>query len=138
LLTTQYLEEADLLAKTVAVIDNGEVIAKDTPAKLKRQLGATVIEMGWKVDSKAVSAEKILSKIVTAPIDREGSLLRLSADGPNVLIEALRELDLKKLPPESLAVREPSLDDVFLMLTGHHAEDAKDGMEEAKTVRARG
>jgi ABC-2 type transport system ATP-binding protein len=137
LLTTQYLEEADLLAKSVAVVNNGEVIAKDSPAKLKARLGSTVIEMSWSSAAKMNGAEKLLVQILESPPERDGQLIRFSADGPSVLVDVLRQLDLKKLPPETLAVREPSLDDVFLLLTGHHAEGGGD-MEEAKTVRAGG
>jgi daunorubicin resistance ABC transporter ATP-binding subunit len=136
LLTTQYLEEADLLAKTVAVIDEGRVIAKDTPRKLKARLGDTIIEMTWPTDAKAIQAEKTLEGVHKGEREREGNLIRLSAEGPGVLIEILRELDAKKLPPGSLGVREPSLDDVFLMLTGHHAEDSE--KVEAEAARAGG
>ena len=123
LLTTQYLEEADLLAKEVAVIDGGEVIAKDTPAKLKARLGSTVIEMGWPEGKSAIAAQEVLARILKNTPDREDNLVRFAAEGPTVLIEALRKLDTENLPPASLGVREPSLDDVFLLLTGHHAED---------------
>ena len=137
LLTTQYLEEADLLAKEVAVIDGGEVIAKDTPAKLKARLGSTVIEMGWPDGKNAIAAQEVLERILKTKPDREDNLVRFAAEGPTVLIEALRKLDTENLPPASLGVREPSLDDVFLLLTGHHAEDKT---EEAppEPVKARG
>jgi len=136
LLTTQYLEEADLLAKTVAVIDEGRVIAMDTPKKLKAKLGDTIIEMGWPTEAKTVAAQKALSGVYTDPAEREGTVLRLSAEGPGVLIEILRHLDTKKLPPSTLGVREPSLDDVFLMLTGHRAEDGT--KEETEPVKPGG
>src|SRR5947199_2939265 len=93
LLTTQYLEEADLLAKEVAVIDGGEVIAKDTPAKLKARLGSTVIELGWPEGKTAIAAQEVLARILKTTPDREDNLVRFAADGPTVLIEALRKLD---------------------------------------------
>jgi daunorubicin resistance ABC transporter ATP-binding subunit len=136
LLTTQYLEEADLLAREVAVIDGGQVIAKDTPAKLKARLGSTVIEMGWPEGKSAIAAQEVLGRILKNAPDREDNLVRFTADGPGVLIETLRKLDTENLPPASLGVREPSLDDVFLLLTGHHAEDQKEGP--AEPVKAGG
>jgi len=133
LLTTQYLEEADILAKRIAVIDDGRVIANDTPAALKAQLGSTVFEM----DMPAGSGERavaLLSPIVAGKVEREGEHLRITSDRrPSALVEILRTLDAAGLEPQSLTVREPSLDDVFLALTGRHAE-AADG----EVVAARG
>jgi ABC-2 type transport system ATP-binding protein len=138
LLTTQYLEEADLLAREVAVIDGGKVIAHDTPAKLKAQLGSTVIEMTWPEGKSAIAAEESLANVLKRPAEREDNLVRFTADGPAVLIEVLRHLDTHNLPPATLAVREPSLDDVFLLLTGHHAEEvAEQKLEAAKAGGAR-
>ncbi|HJT36808.1 MAG TPA: ATP-binding cassette domain-containing protein [Actinomycetota bacterium] len=137
LLTTQYLEEADLLAKEVAVIDGGEVIAHDTPAKLKARLGSTVIEMGWADGKSAIAAQEALSRTLKSAPDREDNIVRFAADGPSVLIDALRKLDTENLPPASLGVREPSLDDVFLLLTGHHAEE-KTEETPPEPVKARG
>jgi len=137
LLTTQYLEEADLLAKEVAVIDGGQVIAKDTPTKLKARLGSTVIEMSWPEGKSAIAAQETLSRQLKTKPDREDNIVRFAADGPTVLIEALRKLDTENLPPATLGVREPSLDDVFLLLTGHHAEDAA-AETPPEPVKARG
>ncbi len=124
LLTTQYLEEADQLAHRVAVIDGGRVIANDTPAALKARLGSTVIEFGWADDVNATTAEKVLRRKHPGRTERDGPTLRVTADGGSeLLIGAFRELDAAGLPPATLSVREPSLDDVFLALTGHHAED---------------
>jgi ABC-type multidrug transport system ATPase subunit len=121
-LTTQYLEEADRLASRVAVVDEGRVIANDTPAALKARLGSTVIELGLADQPAAERARAILG--VGAP-ELEGTTVRLtSTDGARLLVDALRTLDAEGLVPATLTVREPSLDDVFLALTGHHAEDA--------------
>src|SRR6266568_882430 len=130
LLTTQYLEEADLLAKDVAVIDGGQVIAHDTPAKLKAQLGSTVIEMTWPEGKSAIAAQESLAGLLKGTPEREDNLVRFAAEGPAVLIEVLRHLDTNNLPPATMGVREPSLDDVFLLLTGHHAEEAAPGTPE--------
>jgi daunorubicin resistance ABC transporter ATP-binding subunit len=124
LLTTQYLEEADRLAERIAVVDGGRVIANDTPAVLKGQLGTTVIELGMGEPARAVYAEQLLSKMLTTRPEQEGAIIRLtSGNGSRELIDVLRALDDQGLAPATLAVREPSLDDVFLALTGHRAED---------------
>jgi daunorubicin resistance ABC transporter ATP-binding subunit len=125
LLTTQYLEEADRLAERIAVVDGGRVIANDTPAVLKGQLGSTVIELGMGEADRAARAEELLSRMLAARPEREGMTIRLtSGNGSRELIDVLRALDDQQLAPATLAVREPSLDDVFLALTGHRAEDA--------------
>ena len=123
LLTTQYLEEADRLAERVAVVDRGAVIANDTPANLKSQLGSTVVEMTIEGEARAARAAQRLSSLERSKVDREGERIRITSDrGASVLVEALRELDSEGLAPDALTVREPSLDDVFLSLTGRHAE----------------
>jgi daunorubicin resistance ABC transporter ATP-binding subunit len=124
LLTTQYLEEADRLADRVAVVDGGKVIANDTPAALKAQLGSTVIELEMGDTVRAARAGDLLASLLDLQPVRDGALLRLSADNASrVLADVLRLLDDQDLAPVKLAVREPSLDDVFLALTGRHAED---------------
>jgi ABC-2 type transport system ATP-binding protein len=127
LLTTQYLEEADRLAERLAVVDVGRVIAEGTPAELKAQLGSTVIEFLMSSESDAERAQALLSTGVRAKAEREGARIRVpSGEGPRALMEMLRTLDADGLYPSSLTVREPSLDDVFLRLTGHHAEPIGD------------
>ncbi|HJQ71916.1 MAG TPA: daunorubicin/doxorubicin resistance ABC transporter ATP-binding protein DrrA, partial [Actinomycetota bacterium] len=123
LLTTQYLEEADRLAERVAVIDHGKVIANDTPSVLKAQLGSTVAELGFDDASIAEQARTLLEGRHPG-VEREGTMVRLgSNEGPRLLVDVLRELDGAQLAPTTLAVHEPSLDDVFLALTGRHAEE---------------
>jgi ABC-2 type transport system ATP-binding protein len=125
LLTTQYLEEADRLASRIAVVDGGKVIANDTPARLKSQLGSTVVEMGIKGDGQAERAVTLLSGRFAGHVEREADTVRISSDeGAHVLIDVLRVLDGEGLSPDTLNVREPSMDDVFLALTGHKAETA--------------
>jgi ABC-type multidrug transport system ATPase subunit len=125
LLTTQYLEEADRLAERIAVVDGGRIIANDTPRALKTHLGSTVIEMGMTDEAAAMRAADLLNATLSSKAEREGALVRLSSDeGARVLIEALRTLDERQLVPTTLTVREPSLDDVFIALTGHRAEPA--------------
>jgi ABC-2 type transport system ATP-binding protein len=122
LLTTQYLEEADRLADRVAVVDHGHVIANDTPSALKSQLGSTVAELGFADEDTAERARAILEPRYP-DLGREGTTLRLATnDGAGILVAVLRTLDGEGLSPTTLAVHEPSLDDVFLALTGRHAE----------------
>jgi ABC-2 type transport system ATP-binding protein len=135
LLTTQYLEEADRLAGRVAVIDVGRVIAEGTPAQLKANLGNTVIEIGMRDDVEAVRAQAALAALNGGP-ELEGKMLRLSSEGPGVLMDVLRTLDGQGLSPSSLTVREPSLDDVFLALTGHHAEPTTEPAGEPAQIGA--
>jgi daunorubicin resistance ABC transporter ATP-binding subunit len=121
LLTTQYLEEADRLAERVAVVDEGHVIAEGTPAQLKADLGNSVIEIGMSDDEFARRAQTLLSAVGSPEL--EGTTIRLpSHDGPRALMGVLRALDAESLFPTTLTVRDPSLDDVFLRLTGRHAE----------------
>jgi daunorubicin resistance ABC transporter ATP-binding subunit len=124
-LTTQYLEEADRLASRVAVVDGGRVIANDTPAALKARLGSTVIELGFADQPSATRAHALLARMHADSPELEETTVRLtSADGARLLVEALRTLDAEGIVPGALTVREPSLDDVFLALTGHHTAEA--------------
>lgn len=124
-LTTQYLEEADRLADRVAVIDRGRVIASDTPAALKAHLGSTVIELGLADERAAARAAGLLGQRREPRPEREGRTVRMTSnDGPALLAVALHDLDQAGIVPASVQVRQPSLDDVFLLLTGHHAEEA--------------
>jgi ABC-2 type transport system ATP-binding protein len=132
LLTTQYLEEADRLAHRIAVVDGGRVIADDTPAALKAQLGSTVIELGMGEAARAMRAGELLGQRLAAQPERDGAIVRLAADdGSRLLIDVLRLLDDHRLAPTTLAVREPSMDDVFLALTGRHAESGAGGPDVA-------
>jgi ABC-2 type transport system ATP-binding protein len=138
LLTTQYLEEADRLAQRIAVVDDGRVIANDTPVALKAQLGSTVIELGMGDADRAVQAGALFDERLAAQLEREGATLRLATDdGSRLLIDVLRLLDDHELAPATLAVREPSMDDVFLALTGHRAEEGTAAASEPAGRRAR-
>jgi daunorubicin resistance ABC transporter ATP-binding subunit len=138
LLTTQYLEEADRLADRIAVVAGGKVIANDTPTRLKERLGHTVIEVGLANEEQARSAGALLSPLIEGDPEVEGTLVRLSSpDAAHILINALRALDGADMSPASLTVRDPSLDDVFLSLTGKHAEEEKDAAEDAEGRRRR-
>jgi len=120
LLTTQYLEEADRLATRVVVVNEGRIIADDTPAVLKARLGNTVIELGMGDEARAEEAAAVIAGRLAEAPEREGALLRLaSRDGSRLLLDVLHSLDESALVPQTVTVRESSLDDVFLALTGH-------------------
>ncbi|HUY23212.1 MAG TPA: ATP-binding cassette domain-containing protein [Acidimicrobiales bacterium] len=132
LLTTQYLEEADRLAGHIAVVDRGHVIAEGTPAQLKADLGATVLDVGLPDAEAAQRAAVILQTVGAKSPTVVGSIVELPVDdGPRVAMEVLRLLDQHALAPTTFRLREPSLDDVFLALTGQRAEEDGAGPEGA-------
>jgi ABC-2 type transport system ATP-binding protein len=130
LLTTQYLEEADRLADNIIVIDDGKVIAEGTPTELKARLGSTVLEVGFGDERAAARASGVLGTFGVRSPRQSGRFVHLEVvDGARTLVEALRALDREGLDPLEIAVREPSLDDVFLALTGRPVEsDAPDAL----------
>src|ERR671912_2677343 len=120
-LTTQYLEEADALADRVGIIDHGRIIAEGTPAELKRSIGADVVTV--RVNNVAVAASTIAALPGVDGVEVRGDeILAATADGPaNVspIAVALAGADIRV---RSLTLREPTLDDVFLTLTGQHLD----------------
>jgi ABC-2 type transport system ATP-binding protein len=123
LLTTQYLEEADRLAEHLVVINHGRVIAAGTPATLKANMGVTVLDLGLVDERTALRAAEVLKTVnEKAPVVYGRTVEVNVNDGPRIVTEALRILEAEGIAPTTLALREPSLDDVFLSLTGHRAE----------------
>jgi len=123
LLTTQYLEEADRLAHTLAVIDHGRVIAEGTPESMKAELGATVLEVALTSIDDATSTGIILDRLGSHTSLVNGTVVEVTVeDGPQAAMIALRNLDTEGIAPQTFNLREPSLDDVFLSLTGHRTE----------------
>jgi ABC-2 type transport system ATP-binding protein len=124
LLTTQYLEEADQLADEIAVIDHGTVIARGTSDALKKQVGGEKIEIVVNAEN-IKKTEEIVARVTGNKTTIDEGLRMISAPvtlGSNALIEALRELDAVGIHPLDVGLKRPSLDDVFLSLTGHTAE----------------
>ena len=127
LLTTQYLEEADRLADTIVVIDRGRIIAEGTPAELKARLGSTVVEIRLADPADAQRAAACLQPLaLTEMLDGYRTLAGKGTDKGPAVQRVIRLLDGGAIVPESMAIREPTLDDVFLRLTGHHADGGPD------------
>jgi ABC-2 type transport system ATP-binding protein len=123
LLTTQYLEEADRLARDIVVVDHGAVIAQGTPAELKADLGTSVVAVTLTTLEEVHRAVPLLAPLTDREPVVDGSIIELTVEnGPAVGAEVLRSLDAARIPVGGLALREPSLDDVFLSLTGHKSE----------------
>ena len=133
LLTTQYLEEAERLADRVMVIDGGRVIAEGTSDELKQRLGATIIEVRLADPAAAERARTILGAVGASEVLDDGRTVAVTVQDPGrAVLEVVRSLDTAALTPEWLTIRAPSLDDVFLQLTGHKAETGPDEMGPAE------
>ena len=138
LLTTQYLDEADELADEIVVIDHGRVIAAGTSEDLKGRVGGDVLEFTVPDRTRIADAVSAIAKIGESEphMDEETGVINVGVGGrgSDALIEAVRALDGAGVATQGLSLRRPSLDDVFLALTGHAAEDEE---EPAKGRRGR-
>jgi ABC-2 type transport system ATP-binding protein len=141
LLTTQYLDEADELADQIAVIDHGQVIAVGTSEDLKGKVGGDVVEFTVPDRAQMPDAVTAISDIGEgAPhSDAETGVVSIGVGGrgSDALIDAVRGLDKAKVATRGLTLRRPSLDDVFLALTGHAAEEEPSGRRRGRRGRAK-
>ena len=128
LLTTQYLDEADQLSDEIAVMDRGKIIAQGTPDQLKASAGADVIRLRLASPSQRDRARQILTRLLGVPVHTEADPATLTARLPGVtgseaVAWAVSELAWEGIPVPSFALGQPSLDEVFLALTGHPVQD---------------
>jgi len=123
LLTTQYLDEADRLADRIAVIDRGKVIAEGTPDVLKARVGGERLEVILEDEAASAAAVSVLAPMSDERPAAEGAMVRLTVrKRAGTLVEAVKRLGDAGVEVEDLELRRPTLDDVFLTLTGHAAE----------------
>ena len=132
LLTTQYLEEADWLADEIVVIDHGKAIARGTADELKSQIGGERVELVVGSHSDLPRAREALTPFALGEVTVDEQNRTLTAPvtgGSGVLVEVLRTLDSNSVKVLDVALRRPTLDDVFLILTGHHAQNGDSAPE---------
>lgn len=130
LLTTQYLEEADLLADDIIVVDRGKIIAQGTADQLKDQVGGERLEVTVADAARIADAATLLARVAIGPVESDDHTRRITAPisaGTSALIEVVRELDHARIEVQDIGIRRPTLDDAFLTLTGHKADDEMPG-----------
>jgi len=139
LLTTQNLEEADLLANNIVVIDHGKVIAEGTADQLKTQFGGERLEITVVDGAQLASAHEVLESLGVGRASMDShrrSLLMPVSGGAAVLTEALRRLDAAQIVLDDVGLRRPTLDDVFLSLTGRATDEVDGQVAGAQTQEA--
>jgi oleandomycin transport system ATP-binding protein len=130
LLTTQYLEEADRLADEIVVIDHGKVIAAGTPQDLKIRIGGLVLQARPTEEANLAATERILAPFGEGEdaVHNDGQMITVRIEERSAISAAFLRLDEAGIAVDDLSLRRPSLDEVFLELTGHRAEEASDEM----------
>jgi daunorubicin resistance ABC transporter ATP-binding subunit len=134
LLTTQYLEEADRLAQRIAVVDQGRIVAEGTAAELKSTVGTEVLVVRVADPAMVADAAACLADLAAGDeplVDAAAGEIRLAVSEPGASGEAVRRLDTRALPIAAVELQQPSLDDVFLTLTGRRADDESAEQEAA-------
>ena len=141
LLTTQYLDEADRLADEIVVIDHGRVIAAGTPQQLKTRVGGQVLQARPVEPTDLGATEKILARFDAGDdgVHNDGQMVSVTIADRTALSQAVRQLDDAGIAIDDLSLRRPSLDEVFLALTGHVAEEEprEEMDDESTTERSR-
>jgi oleandomycin transport system ATP-binding protein len=123
LLTTQYLDEADHLAHDIVVVDRGKVIATGTPEELKAKTGAQALEVRPANPPDLETVIAVVAELAHAKPEVDGTTVSVAVSDPEVLPAVVRRLDEAGVAIGELALRSSSLDEVFMSLTGHKAED---------------
>jgi oleandomycin transport system ATP-binding protein len=139
LLTTQYLDEADQLADRITVIDHGAVVADGRPDELKRRVGGQTLQVLPTLAGDVDTVAAMLADLTGAPPTRDGAtgLLTARVDDPVLLSALVRRLDDAGITADELALRLPSLDEVFLSLTGHGTDETSDNRPTSPVQRSR-
>jgi ABC-2 type transport system ATP-binding protein len=140
LLTTQYLDEADELANAIVVVDRGEVIASGTPDQLKNQVGGDLLEFTvpdrTRLDDAVRAVAGLSDPAPSVETETRRVKVAVGSRGSTALVEAVRRLDAAGVETEDLALHRPSLDDVFLAVTGHAAEASSEAVRRSSPARS--